>query len=386
MFSTLAALEKSGLSRIDLTLDSASNSSSGCVLRPLRTRCRGRGRATSRLPSPAGHRTRHPWGGGGSWRCFRVPLRLGGVFPREWLNMHISKKDMFALYHLLWRFYTRQTETLRRAQVLIDVDNKSVVGAFKRGRARDHETHALLVQLFELQVEYGFMLSLKWVLTAANGVADAISRPSRELKSRSRRTPLRSCGTPWVCLTFFRWLPGRGLSASWYGGVAIIFPIRLRELVEGGCLVLGCFQDSVHGRTRIRVLFSPTVYGRPLTAALGGVQRTRGDSRPGYKRVLVPDGEAVHGSVSGGGPEKPRRFTREAWSGRYTQRVAVPQMAHDGLRGRLPVMLIFYCDWSASPPLFFSVLVLCLQFGLRNNSGGGNALTGTGSFARKLVR
>ena len=35
------------------------------------------------------------------------------------------------------------------------------------------------MQLFELQVEYGFMLSLKWVPTAENGIADAISRPSR---------------------------------------------------------------------------------------------------------------------------------------------------------------------------------------------------------------
>ena len=64
--------------------------------------------------------------------------------------------------------------------MLIDVDNRSVVGAFSRGRARNRETHALLVQLFELQVEYCFMLWLKWIPTAENGVADAISRPSRE--------------------------------------------------------------------------------------------------------------------------------------------------------------------------------------------------------------
>ena len=35
------------------------------------------------------------------------------------------------------------------------------------------------MQLFALQVEYGFMLSLKWFPTAENGVADAISWPSR---------------------------------------------------------------------------------------------------------------------------------------------------------------------------------------------------------------
>ena len=55
-----------------------------------------------------------------------------------------------------------------------------MVGAFNRGRAKTRETHALLVQLFDPQVEYGFMLSLKWVPTAGNGVAGAISRPSRD--------------------------------------------------------------------------------------------------------------------------------------------------------------------------------------------------------------
>ena len=55
-----------------------------------------------------------------------------------------------------------------------------MVGAFNRGRANSRETHALLVQLFELQVGYGFMLSSKWIPTAENGVAGATSRPSRE--------------------------------------------------------------------------------------------------------------------------------------------------------------------------------------------------------------
>ena len=38
---------------------------------------------------------------------------------------------------------------------------------------------ALLVQLFGLQAEYGFMLSSKWIPTAEDEVADYISRPSR---------------------------------------------------------------------------------------------------------------------------------------------------------------------------------------------------------------
>lgn len=54
------------------------------------------------------------------------------------------------------------------------------MGAFKRGRATNSAAHALLVQLFDLQVEYIFLLSLKWIPTAEIAVADAISRPSRE--------------------------------------------------------------------------------------------------------------------------------------------------------------------------------------------------------------
>ena len=89
-------------------------------------------------------------------------------------------RDVYALFHVLRHFCTRHFKELRRAQVLINVDNQSVVGAFKRGRAKDRDTHALLVNLFGLQAEYGFLLALRWIPTAANGVADAISRPSRE--------------------------------------------------------------------------------------------------------------------------------------------------------------------------------------------------------------
>ena len=80
----------------------------------------------------------------------------GGVFPPDWSKKHINQKEMYGLYHLLRQVCTRHPDALRRAQVFIDVDNQSVVGAFDRGRTRNRETHALLVQLFELQVEFLF--------------------------------------------------------------------------------------------------------------------------------------------------------------------------------------------------------------------------------------
>ena len=42
---------------------------------------------------------------------------------------------------------------------MVDVDNESVVGAFRMGQAKDTVTHRLLVKLFTLQVVFGFMLT-----------------------------------------------------------------------------------------------------------------------------------------------------------------------------------------------------------------------------------
>ena len=73
----------------------------------------------------------------------------GGVFLPDVLSKHISHKKIYGLYHLLRQFCTRHTDVLRRAQVLIARDKQPVVGALSRGRARNRETHVLLVHLFE---------------------------------------------------------------------------------------------------------------------------------------------------------------------------------------------------------------------------------------------
>ena len=125
-------------------------------------------------------------GWGGVVNASSGPFRAGGVFTQHWVSKHINIKEMYALYHVLRQFCTRYPDGLRRAQVFVHVDNQSVVGGFTRGRATDPATHALLVQLFELQVEHGFMLTLKWIPTASNSVADAISRPSRDSIIRLR--------------------------------------------------------------------------------------------------------------------------------------------------------------------------------------------------------
>lgn len=61
----------------------------------------------------------------------------GGELPRDWLAKHFNHNDTYILYHLLRYCCTRHTGVVRRMQVLIDVDNQSVEGAFDRGGALD---------------------------------------------------------------------------------------------------------------------------------------------------------------------------------------------------------------------------------------------------------
>ena len=112
----------------------------------------------------------------------------GGGFPHEWLPQHINGKEMFALLEVLKECCRRHPGKLRRAQLVMDVDNRSVVDAFKKGRSRNPTTHATLIKLFELQVTEGFWLSLRWAPTADNASADAITRPGRDEIIRLRPT------------------------------------------------------------------------------------------------------------------------------------------------------------------------------------------------------
>ena len=75
------------------------------------------------------------WGGVVNTTSGTFPT--GGVFSPDWLSKHINQKDMYALYHLLRQFCTRHPNVLRRAQVLIDVDNQSVMEVFNPGRVKN---------------------------------------------------------------------------------------------------------------------------------------------------------------------------------------------------------------------------------------------------------
>ena len=183
MFAVLSAMDKTNQRQIDLTRDAYADLRQEFQKWLSLTASSHEGpwqRASHLIVKIDGSSDASSLGWGGAINIKGAQYRAGGVFPDDWLHKHINKKEMFALYHLLRLFCARFPASLQRAHVLIDVDNTAVCGSFNRGRARDPETHALLVRLFELQVEYEFMLSLKWVPSAANVVADDISRPSRE--------------------------------------------------------------------------------------------------------------------------------------------------------------------------------------------------------------
>ena len=95
MFSTLAALEKSGLSRIDLTSEARGDLASTSHEGPWQ---RAR-HFTAALTEEASDASSVEWGG--FVMSFGNPFKAGGVFPLDWLNKHINKKEMYALYHLL---------------------------------------------------------------------------------------------------------------------------------------------------------------------------------------------------------------------------------------------------------------------------------------------
>ena len=260
-----------------------------------------------------------------------------GVFPPDWLKKH-NLREMYALYHLLRQFCTRHPDALRRAQVLIDVDNQSVVGALDRGRALNRETHALLVQLFEIQVEYCFMWSLEWIPRAENGVADAISRPSREAIIRIAPASFKGV---WAELGPFN-VDLMACTAS-----------VLRSALTGGALPFSSLYDcagpagaDVFAQD---VLIVPGTRGpgldfvsHPLSwpnthrQTHGGMQGSRGCPLARCEGVLVPlvavrQGESYRCGSGGGGWVL---FVVQCrW---WPQELALPSLEDDSVRGGLP--------------------------------------------------
>ena len=89
-------------------------------------------------------------------------------FPAAWHNAHISVKETFALHEVLKLVTTTHPGCLKGSTAVVDVDNKPMHDAFKKGRSRNTQTHDLIKKLFWLQVKEYFTLEIRWVRSEAN--------------------------------------------------------------------------------------------------------------------------------------------------------------------------------------------------------------------------
>ena len=101
-------------------------------------------------------------------------VSCGGRLPEDWLTRHINSKESSRCI-TSYSSSAPDTPNLHGGSRfwLMWIISPSWVH-FHKVRADDQVTHGLLVKRFTLQVEFGFLLTLKWVPTADNGIADAV--------------------------------------------------------------------------------------------------------------------------------------------------------------------------------------------------------------------
>ena len=68
---------------------------------------------------------------------------------------------------------------LKGVTAIVDVDDKMMHDAFKKGRSRNTQTHNLITKLSWFQVKEDFTLELRRACSEANRAADSLTRPER---------------------------------------------------------------------------------------------------------------------------------------------------------------------------------------------------------------
>ena len=104
-------------------------------------------------------------------------LKEAADFPAEWIGVHINVKETFVLHEVLCLLVAQYPDHLSGIILAVDVDNTTMVHAFRKGRAGDERMHDLIKSLFWLQVDSDSTLTLKWVCSADNRDADDLTRP-----------------------------------------------------------------------------------------------------------------------------------------------------------------------------------------------------------------
>ena len=106
-------------------------------------------------------------------------FKAAADFPTAWHNAHINVKDTFALHEVLKMVTTTHPGCLKGSTAVIDVDNKPMHDAFKKGRSRNTQTHDLITKRFWRQVKEDFTLKLRRVCSEANWAAESLTRAER---------------------------------------------------------------------------------------------------------------------------------------------------------------------------------------------------------------
>ena len=87
------------------------------------------------------------WGG-----LIRIPgspdFSAMGDFPEEWASRHINVQEAYALLETLKLFCKGKMRQLAGTRTVVDVDNKTLYLAFRKGSARNNTMHAIVSQLF----------------------------------------------------------------------------------------------------------------------------------------------------------------------------------------------------------------------------------------------
>ena len=131
-------------------------------------------------------------------------------------------KETFALHEILRLLVAQYPDHLSGTILVVDLDNTTMLHAFRKGRARDERMYDLIKSLFWLQVDSDFTLKLKWVCSVDNKDADDLTRPGAVEHVRLEQ---RCYGRSWeewegfdmnlmATGTSVQWIPGGGQDAD----------------------------------------------------------------------------------------------------------------------------------------------------------------------------
>ena len=120
-------------------------------------------------------------GWGGLMSCPGAEVfRAAGDFPDHLVRVHINVQEAYGLQQVLTLFCKDRPWQVHGTTVVVDVDNTVLFHSMRRGRAKDDVMHAIISDLFWLQVRLDFTLKLQWVSSEENSEADDLSRPEAD--------------------------------------------------------------------------------------------------------------------------------------------------------------------------------------------------------------